>query len=58
MSQQCKKNSTWFYRNLLYPTATDIRVRICRDQHRGDEDLALATIELYIQGLVIVQLQT
>ena len=49
MSQQCGENSTWFYRRLAAPTATDIRVRICRDQSRMDEDLAVKTLELYIQ---------
>ena len=48
MSQQCGKDSTWFYR-ILNSTSTDIRVRICRDQHRNDEDLAVKTVELYIQ---------
>ena len=49
MSQQCGENSVWFYRRLAAPTATDIRVRICRDQSRMDEDLAVKTLELYIQ---------
>ena len=47
-SQQCGRNSTWFYK-VLSPTTTDIRVRICRDQERIDEDLAIKTLELYIQ---------
>ena len=47
-SQKCGRNSTWFYK-ILPCTTTDIKVRICRDQNRGDEDLAIKTLELYIQ---------
>ena len=47
-SQQCGKNATWFHK-ILSPTTTDIKVRICRDQMRGDEDLAIKTLELYIK---------
>ena len=47
-SQQCGRNSTWFYK-VLSPTTTDIKVRICRDQFRSDEDLAINTLILYIQ---------
>ena len=47
-SQQCGRNSTWFYK-VLCPTTTDIKVRICRDQVRTDEDLAIKILELYIQ---------
>ena len=47
-SQQCGRNSIWFYK-VLPPTTTDIKVRICRDENRSNEDLALKTLELYIQ---------
>ena len=47
-SQQCDTNSTWFYKELP-PTTADISVRVCRDQARYDEDLALTVLELYIQ---------
>ena len=47
-SQQCGRNSTWFYK-VLSPTTIDIKVRICRDQERMDEDLAIKALELYIQ---------
>ena len=47
-SQLCGSNSTWFYK-VLPSSTTDIKVRICRDQNRGDEDLAIKTLELYIQ---------
>ena len=48
MSQQCGKDSTWFYRSLA-SISKDIRVRICRDQYRDDEDLAVKTLQLYVQ---------
>ena len=48
VSQQCDTNSTWFYKELP-PTTADISVRVCRDQARSDEDLALTVLELYIQ---------
>ena len=47
-SQQCGGNATWFHK-ILPPTTTDIKVRICRDQNREDEDLAIKTLELYIK---------
>ena len=47
-SQQCGRNSTWFYKGLS-PTNTDIKVRICQDQFRSDENLAINTLILYIQ---------
>ena len=47
-SQQCGTSSTWFYKELP-PTTADISVRVCRDQARSDEDLALTVLELYIQ---------
>ena len=46
-NQQCGRNSNWFFRNLTSSTA-DILVRICRDQDRADEDLAITILELYI----------
>ena len=47
-SQQCNTSSMWFYKELM-PTTAEISVRICRDQARSDEDLALTVLELYIQ---------
>ncbi len=41
-------HSQWFLRTLP-PTSADIRVSICRDQKRNDEDLAISTLELYVQ---------
>ena len=47
-SQQCGRNSNWFYK-VLPATITDIKVRICRNQFRADEDLAITTLQLYTQ---------
>ena len=47
-NQQCNETSDWFFRTSLPSNATDIRVRICRDQVRGDEDIALTELEIYI----------
>ena len=40
----------WFYKQLSdTPTNDDIEMRVCRDQHRYDEDIAIDAIEFYIQ---------
>ena len=46
--QQCQRKSSWFQSHLS-PMTADIEVRICRDQDRHDEDLAITNLELYIQ---------
>jgi len=46
--QQCERNSSWFVSDLNHTTA-NIEVKICRDQNRTDEDLAMTSLELYIQ---------
>ena len=48
-NQQCNENSDWFFRTSLPSNATDIRVRICRDQTRADEDIALTELEIYVR---------
>ena len=48
-NQQCNENSDWFFRTSLPSNATDIRVRICRDQDSNDEDIALTELEIYIR---------
>ncbi len=48
-SQKCGNSSPWFLRTLDHPTADNIRVRVCRDQDRQDEDLAISKLELYVQ---------
>ena len=39
----------WFYKQLSQPTTNDIEMRVCRDQLRGNEDVRVETIEIYIQ---------
>ena len=49
-SQKCgNPSSPWFLRTLDRPTAASIKVRVCRDQDRQDEDLAISILELYVQ---------
>ena len=48
-NQQCGDNSDWFFRSSLPSNPTDIRVRICRDQLRYDDDIALTELEIYIR---------
>ena len=47
-SQKCGTNENMFERT-IEPTASNITVRICRDQDRSDEDLALLILDLYVQ---------
>ena len=48
-SQTCgEEMSPYFFKNLVN-TTTDVEVRFCRDQVRKDEDLAIKTLELYVQ---------
>ena len=42
-------NPPWFHKELPQSTADDVEIRICRDQHRGDEDIAIKLMEIYIQ---------
>jgi len=46
--QQCNTKKKWFGRKLRR-TAADIKVSICRDQQRSEEDLALKTMVIYVQ---------
>ena len=49
-SQKCGiPSSPWFLRTLDHPTTANIKVRVCRDQDRDDEDLAISKLELYVQ---------
>ena len=46
----CSFNSPpWFYKQLPQPTMDDIEVRVCRDEVRSDEDIAIEIIDLYVQ---------
>ena len=42
-------NPPWFHKQLPRPTTDDIEMRVCRDSDRGDEDLAIEVIEIYVQ---------
>ena len=48
-SQQYGRNVSSWFKQLPSPHVSDIEVRVCRDQMRRDEDLAITTLELYVQ---------
>ncbi|XP_065890626.1 uncharacterized protein [Dysidea avara] len=39
----------WFYRKLPVPVAEDFEVRICKNGHNMDEDIAVEKLEIYIK---------
>ena len=46
----CTFNSPpWFLVELPEPTSDYVELRICRSQHRGDEDIAIQLIDIYVQ---------
>ena len=48
-SQQYGRNVSSWFKELSFPHVSDIEVRVCRDQMRSDEDLAITALELYVQ---------
>ena len=42
-------NPPWFHKELPSPTSDDIEMRVCCDQGRSDEDIAMSTVEIYVQ---------
>ena len=42
-------NPPWFCTTLPQPTTDDIELRICCDQHRGDEDVLIQLVDIYIK---------
>jgi hypothetical protein len=42
-------NPPWFYRQLPQPTTDDIEMRVCRNNVASNEDIAIETVEIYIQ---------
>ena len=48
-SQQYGRNVSSWMKEFQFPLVSDIEVRVCRDQMRSDEDLAITTLELYVQ---------
>ena len=46
----CTFNSPpWFFRVLDEPYTDDIIMRVCRDEIRGNEDIAIQMIEILVQ---------
>ena len=48
-SQQFGRDVSYWFKELLQPSITDIELRICRDEHRRFEDLSITTLEIYVQ---------
>ena len=42
-------NPPWFCKQLPQPTSDDIEMRVCLDQANTDEDIALESVEIYVQ---------
>ena len=42
-------NPPWFCKQLPQPTTDDIEMRVCVDQATNDEDVAVESVEIYIQ---------
>ena len=42
-------NPPWFCRDLGQQFRNDLEVRLCGDENRGNEDVGLDVIELYVQ---------
>ena len=40
--------STPFFRRFSESTTVDIEMRVCRDEHRDNEDIAISSIDLYV----------
>ena len=46
----CSFNSPpWFYKQLRQITTEDIEMRVCRNEGRANEDIAIEIVELYVQ---------
>ena len=49
-NQCCPRNSPpWFHKQLPQPTTDDIEMRVCRDQERSNEDLAISSVDIFVQ---------
>ena len=42
-------NPPWFYKQLPQPTTDDLEMRVCRDEEVSNEDIALESVEIYVQ---------
>ena len=47
--QQCCDRGSWFCKELPQPTTDDIEFRLCTDEPRGNEDVYIEHIQLYVQ---------
>ena len=39
----------WFLKELSSPTSNDIDMRVCLDESRANEDIAMSSVEIYVQ---------
>ena len=42
-------NPLWFHKQLPSATTDDIEMRVCRDESRRNEDIAISNVEIYVQ---------
>ena len=42
-------NPPWFYKQLPQPTTDNIEMRVCKDERASNEDVAIETIEIFVQ---------
>ena len=42
-------NPPWFYRKLPGKTNEDIEMRVCRDENRNNEDIAIEIVDIFVQ---------
>ena len=42
-------NPPWFYKELPEPTTDDIEMRVCSDENRVNEDIAIQSFDIYVQ---------
>ena len=42
-------NPPWFHKELPSPTNDDIEMRVCSDEDRSNEDIAISSVEIYVQ---------
>ena len=42
-------NPPWFYKQLPQPTTDNIEMRVCKNEHASNEDVAIEIVEIYIQ---------
>ena len=39
----------WFLKDLSSPISDDIEMRVCCDESRANEDIAMSSVEIYVQ---------